>query len=114
MKKKLDSGEVVCFGLKNVLSFLMARPNFSFSWLRLRLCEVSTMDAIESRATVAAVTERGLVVHGGTHRRQNCSAVRRAIQTWITDMLVTEDPPIVLARRAKTGSCVHVGAIERV
>jgi hypothetical protein len=57
------------------------------------------MDAIESVATVAAVAERGLVVHGGTHRRWNCSAVRRAI---------------VAARRAKAGSCVRVSAIERV
>jgi hypothetical protein len=77
-------------------------------------CEVSTMDAIESVATVAGVAERGLVVYGGTHRRWNCSAVRLAIQTWISDMLVTEDPPIVPARHAKAGSCVRVRAIERV
>jgi hypothetical protein len=77
-------------------------------------CEVSTMDAIESVATVAGVAERGLVVHGGTHRRWNCSAVRRAIETWISDIVVTEDPLIAHARRAKTGSCVHVGGIERV
>jgi hypothetical protein len=72
------------------------------------------MDAIESVATVAAVAERGLVVHGGTPRRWNCSSVRRAIKTWIGDLVVTEDSPIVAARRAKAGSCVHVSAIERV
>jgi hypothetical protein len=53
-------------------------------------CEVSTMDAIDIVATVAGVAERGLVVHGGTHRRRLCSAVRRAIGTWISDMLVVE------------------------